>query len=93
MPTLPSKKCTTASSAPKIKWTTSSPPTASLLEKDFQKLREPGFPDGEILEINQVANYFNYANRTVLGLGVNIDGDIPGLSPNDSSDPNNWSHS
>jgi uncharacterized protein YciW len=41
-----------------------------------------GWSDGEILEINQVAAYFNYANRTVLGLRVQIDGDIIGLSPN-----------
>lgn len=55
-------------------------------------LREAGFTDGEILEINQVSAYFNYANRTVLGLGVGIEGDILGLSPNDSSDMNNWNH-
>jgi len=29
-----------------------------------------GLSDGQILEINQVAAYFAYANRTVLGLGV-----------------------
>ena len=48
--------------------------------------------DGEILEINQVAAYFAYANRTVLGLGINTEGDDIGLSPGDSSDPDNWSH-
>ncbi len=52
-----------------------------------------GWDDGEILEINQVVSYFNYANRTVTGLGVGIDGDILGLSPNDSDDPDNWGHS
>ena len=51
-----------------------------------------GLDDGEILEINQVTAYFSYANRTVLGLGVATDGDIIGLSPGDSSDPDNWSH-
>jgi uncharacterized peroxidase-related enzyme len=50
-------------------------------ENDVQKLREEGFSDGEILEINQVVSYFNYANRTVLGLGVNLDGDVLGNSP------------
>jgi hypothetical protein len=45
------------------------------------------------LEVNQVAAYFAYANRTVLGLGVNKSGDIIGLSPNDEEDMNNWSHS
>ena len=48
--------------------------------------------DGEILEINQVVSYFNYANRSVLGLGVDITGDILGLSPNDSCDSDNWNH-
>jgi len=28
----------------------------------------------------------------VLGLGISTDGDIIGLSPGDSSDPDNWSH-
>ncbi len=63
-----------------------------LKEEDVNDLKEVGFTDGEILEINQVCSYFNYANRTVLGLGVNTDGDIIGLSPNDSDDPENWSH-
>ena len=51
-----------------------------------------GSSDGEILEINQVTAYFNYANRTVLGLGVNTDSDILGLSPGDSADSTNWQH-
>ncbi len=59
---------------------------------DIENLRNAGFTDGEILEINQVTSYFNYVNRTVVGLGVNTDGDIIGLSPNDSDDPDNWSH-
>ena len=63
-----------------------------LIEEDVNKLRSVGFTDGEILEINQVTSYFNYANRTVLGLGVTTDGDIIGLSPNNSDDPENWSH-
>ena len=55
-------------------------------------LRKTGFSDGEILEINQVVSYFAYANRTVLGLGVTTDGDILGLSPSDSDNPDNWHH-
>jgi uncharacterized peroxidase-related enzyme len=61
-------------------------------DADIQTLRDAGWEDGEILEINQVAAYFNYANRTVLGLGINTDGDILGLSPGDSPDPRNWRH-
>lgn len=66
---------------------------SSVLKTDIENLRTLGFTDGEILEINQVTSYFNYANRTVLGLGVNTDGDILGLSPNESADPDNWQHS
>jgi uncharacterized peroxidase-related enzyme len=57
------------------------------------QLREAGYDDGEILEINQVTAYFSYANRTVLGLGCSTKGDIIGLSPNQSDDPDNWNHS
>ncbi len=63
-----------------------------ISKKDIDDLRTPGFTDGQILEINQVTSYFNYVNRTVLGLGVNTNGDILGLSPNESADPNNWNH-
>jgi len=66
--------------------------TGKMIESDVQNLRTQGWSDGEILEINQVVAYFNYANRTVLGLGVVADGDIMGLSPNNSDDPNNWNH-
>ncbi|MEM7369778.1 MAG: peroxidase-related enzyme [Bacteroidota bacterium] len=59
----------------------------------IESMRSQGLDDGEILEINQVVSYFCYANRTVLGLGVSTEGDILGLSPNESSEPDNWSHS
>lgn len=61
-------------------------------ESDIRLLRDAGWKDGEILEINQVVAYFNYANRTVLGLGVDTDSDILGLSPGDLGDAENWSH-
>lgn len=64
----------------------------SLSEQDVITMRDAGYDDGKILEINQVAAYFNYANRTVLGLGVTTDGDVIGLSPNNSDDPDNWQH-
>ncbi|WP_420601337.1 carboxymuconolactone decarboxylase family protein [Flagellimonas sp.] len=64
----------------------------TITKEDIVHLKSQGFSDGEILEINQVASYFNYVNRTVVGLGVNTEGDILGLSPNDSDDPNNWNH-
>jgi uncharacterized peroxidase-related enzyme len=65
----------------------------SIQQTDIEALRASGFSDGEILEINQVISYFNYVNRSVLGLGVNLDGDILGLSPKESAEPDNWSHS
>ena len=61
--------------------------------EDIEKLRINNVEDGEILEINQVAAYFAYANRMVLGLGINKSGDLIGLSPYEGDDVNNWSHS
>ncbi|MFY0309509.1 carboxymuconolactone decarboxylase family protein [Leisingera sp. D0M16] len=65
---------------------------ASVSEADVAALREAGFDDGQILEINQVTAYFAYANRTVLGLGCSTKGDVLGLSPNNSDDPGDWGH-
>ena len=65
---------------------------SELTENYLAQLRSIGINDGEILEINQVVSYFCYANRTVLGLGVNTNNEIIGLSPNDESDGSNWEH-
>ena len=62
-----------------------------ISEKQIDELKNEGVSDGQILEINQVISYFNYANRTVIGLGVSTDGDVLGLSPNDRDDEN-WNH-
>ena len=70
---------------------TATPPRAT--QSMVIELRSAGYEDGEILEINQVVSYFAYANRTVLGLGCSTDGDIIGLSPNNSDNPDDWSHS
>ncbi len=64
----------------------------TLVQTDVQKLRDLGYTDGEILEINQVSAYFSYANRTVLGLGCSTDSETLGLSPSDSSKPDDWNH-
>jgi len=67
---------------------------ASTISKDtIEKLRNAGWDDGKILEANQVIAYFNYANRTVLGLGVDLEENDIGLSPNDNDDEDNWGHS
>ena len=65
---------------------------AELTKEGLEPLYKVGLDDGEILEINQVVSYFAYANRTVLGLGVTTEGDLLGLSPNDTSDETNWQH-
>ncbi len=54
----------------------------TINQSDVLKLQKAGFTDGEILEINQITSYFNFANRTVIGLGVNLDGDVLGTNPN-----------
>ena len=59
---------------------------------DIDGLREAGFDDGEILELNQVAAYFAYANRTVTGLGVNTNNETLGQSPSTGDDNSGWSH-
>jgi len=61
-------------------------------QTDINTLREAGFDDGEILELNQVAAYFAYANRTVSGLGVNMEGELLGQSPPTGDDDSGWSH-
>jgi uncharacterized peroxidase-related enzyme len=38
--------------------------------EDLQRLREVGFDDRAILQINMIANWFNYINRVADGLGV-----------------------
>jgi len=60
-----------------------------ICQSDIDQLRAAGLSDGEILEINQVASYFSYANRTVSGLGVTTSGEVLGLSPGDE---NSWQH-
>ena len=64
----------------------------SITEEDINLLRSHDNDDGEILEMNQVIAYFNYANRTVLGLGVNTTNEILGLSPQNKDDERAWDH-
>lgn len=71
---------------------TRTPHAQDALKGSVNAMRCAGIDDGRILEINQVVSYFNYANRTVIGLGVTTDGDILGLSPRNSENPDDWSH-
>lgn len=57
----------------------------------IDQLRSAGATDGEILEVNQVASYFCYANRVVLGLGINKEAENVGLSPSGAGE-DNWHH-
>ncbi len=51
---------------------------AEMEESDVTALREAGWNDGEILELNQIVCYFSYANRLLNGLGVTTEGDVVG---------------
>lgn len=55
----------------------------AMQQADVTALRDAGWDDGEILEINQIVGYFNYANRLLNGLGVTTDGDVVGYYKNE----------
>lgn len=42
--------------------------------EDLERLRQAGFDDRGILQINLIASWFNYINRVADGLGVGKDG-------------------
>lgn len=44
--------------------------------EDINLLRENGFNDEQILHVVLVINYFNFVNRNVLALGVEIESDF-----------------
>ena len=44
-----------------------------VVEADVIALREAGFSDAAILDINQVTGYYAFANRLVDGLGVALE--------------------
>ena len=46
---------------------------ASITRADIDDLRDHGYDDRAVLDIAQVAAYFAYANRIVLGLGVGLE--------------------
>lgn len=65
---------------------------SSITSDDVEQLRSVGWSDGQILEINQAASYFAYANRTVSGLGVNAEGEKLGYSPSSGDGEEAWKH-
>lgn len=71
---------------------TTTPGDQEAIRERVDAMRAHGLDDARILEINQVAAYFAYANRVVNGLGVTTDGDVLGLSPGNTGDSDDWSH-
>jgi uncharacterized protein YciW len=45
----------------------------NMVELDVEALRQAGFTDRDILDINQVTAYYAYVNRTADGLGVGLE--------------------
>jgi uncharacterized peroxidase-related enzyme len=43
---------------------------AQVIPDDLERLRQAGFDDRAILQINLIASWFNYINRVADGLGV-----------------------
>jgi len=54
---------------------------SEMRKTDLAAMRALGMSDDAILDVNQVVAYFAYVNRTVLGLGVSVDGETLGLHP------------
>lgn len=48
-----------------------------MAKADVLALRQAGFSDAAILDINQVTGYYAFANRLVDGLGVQLEGYWP----------------
>lgn len=44
-----------------------------MVEADVVALREVGFSDADILDINQITGYYAYVNRLADGLGVELE--------------------
>ena len=44
-----------------------------MAEKDVETLREEGFSDAAILDVNQITGYYNFVNRLADGLGVELE--------------------
>jgi uncharacterized peroxidase-related enzyme len=53
---------------------------SSIDENDITGLRELGFSDHGILEINLAAAYMNFVNRIAQGLGVELEASMQGFT-------------
>ena len=45
----------------------------NVQQADVERLRQAGFTDREILDINQITGYYAYVNRLADGLGVELE--------------------
>lgn len=45
----------------------------NMVQADVEKLRQVGFTDADILDINQITGYFAFVNRLADGLGVELE--------------------
>jgi uncharacterized peroxidase-related enzyme len=46
---------------------------ADMIAEDVERLRDKGYKDRAILDINQIVAYFAYVNRIADGLGVDLE--------------------
>ncbi len=46
---------------------------ADIFKRDIEQLREVGFKDRSILDINQIVAYYAFVNRIADGLGVDLE--------------------
>ncbi len=58
----------------------SEPTATSNYESDIDALRHSGLDDRTILDATLVIAYFNFVNRIVLGLGVEVETDVGGYN-------------
>ena len=78
---LPDKKARMLSYALKL---TTSP--SQVTDEDIQELRDVGYSDRDILDMNLLAAYFNFLNRVALGLGVDCSEDDDRTSAREGGD-------
>jgi alkylhydroperoxidase family enzyme len=52
-----------------------------MVEADVIALRDAGFTDAGILDINQITGYYAFVNRLADGLGVELEGFLPSPHP------------
>ena len=45
----------------------------NMKESDTERMRQAGFDDVQVLEVVQLAAWFNYINRTADALGVEVE--------------------